>query len=325
MQGAQEWEGAARAERERVARRAPEPAGWGRPEDAAAVDPEHDPELSGADHKTPGPPWPARAVAGVAAAATAAWLCAAVLEPSPAPPALIALAAGLAVAVAPRLGWLLLVAASAGLLAIGGLPGEAMLLFLAGLIPPLLLPPRAAAWPLGAGALLLGVLGVAGGWPALAARAGTAWRRAALGVTGWMWLVVAGELRGSGLYVRGLAGTPPRAVWSSSLSATVHRVILGPATPRLLLGAAVWGCAAALLPLMRSKRSVAMDAMLVLIWCALLGAATVTILGPARGPASLVSSSQLVTGLLAGAAIAIALRAASGWRIARRPDTGPVA
>jgi serine/threonine protein kinase len=308
-QGTQEWERAARMEPEQAARE--------QPKRAAPVELER--------VRRPGPPWPARAVAGVAAAATAAWLSAAVLQPTPAPPALVVLVAGMLVALAPRLGWLLLVAASATLLTIAGLSGYALLLLLAGLIPLALLPARGTSWPLAAGALLLGVAGIAGGWPAVAARAGSAWRRAALGIVGWIWLVVAGELRGSGLYVGIPPGTPPRTVWSSSLSETLHYVLAGPATPRLLLGAAVWGCAAALLPVMRSRRSVALDAALALIWCGLLGVAVVSVLGPVRGAGSLISTHEVVIGMLASAAIAVALRAVSGWRIARRPDTGPVA
>ncbi|HEY6398132.1 MAG TPA: hypothetical protein VIX82_11825, partial [Solirubrobacteraceae bacterium] len=255
----------------------------------------------------------------------AAWLSGTVLQPTPVPPELMALVAGLLVALAPRLGWMLLVAGSAVLLTIGGLAGEALLLLLAGLIPPLLLPARGMSWPLAAGALLLGGLGIAGGWPAVAARAGSAWHRAALGFAGWTWLFVAGELRGNGLYVRIAPGTPPRSVWSSSLYETTHHVLSGPTTGRLLLLGVAWGCAAALLPMMRSRRSVVADAVLVLVWCALLAVAVVTIVGPVRGVASLISTHQLVIGMLASAGIAIAFRAASGWRLARRPENGPVA
>ncbi len=271
------------------------------------------------------PGWRARAPAAAAAAATAVMLCGYVLQPAPAPPALMALLAGVSVAVAPRLGWLLLALVSTALLAIAGLPGEALLVLVAALTPALLLPSRGTSWPLPAGALLLGIVGLGGGWPALASRAGTAWRRAALGVAGWLWLVIAGELRGDGLYVRALLGTPTRSVWGSSLSQTVQDVVAGPATLRLLLTAAVWGCAAALLPAMRSRRSVVMDAALALFWCVLLVAVTAGILGPTHGPNSLASSRELLLGALASAAIAVTLRATSGWRIARRTANGPVA
>jgi eukaryotic-like serine/threonine-protein kinase len=311
-QAARKWERAARVEPEAT----PSERIDGEPPERPAL---LEPESGG----RVGPRWPARAVAGAAAAAIAAWMSAAVIQPTPAPPELMALLAGLLVALAPRLGWLLLVAASATLLAIGGVAGYALLLLLAGLIPLVLLPARGTSWPLAGVALLMGVLGAAGGWPALAARAGSAWRRAGLAIVGWMWLLVAGELRGGGLYVRIPAGTPPRSVWSSSLYETLHHVIAGPAAPRLLLGAAVWGCAAALLPGMRSRRSVALDAALALIWCGLVGVATVSVLGPVRGAGSLISTDQVVVGMLASAAIAIALRAASGWRLSRRPDSGP--
>jgi serine/threonine protein kinase len=273
----------------------------------------------------PAPGWRARAPAAGAAAAAAAMLCAYVIHPAPAPPALMALVAGAAVAVAPRLGWLLLALVSSALVAIGGLPGEALVVLLGALLPVVLLSGRCTLWPVPAGALLLGIVGLGGGWPALASRAGSAWRRASLGATGLLWLVIAGELRGDGLYARALPGAPDRSVWGSSLSGAVHNVIAGPSTPRVLLTAAVWACAAALLPAMRSTRSVVVDAALALIWCAALAAVTASVLGPTHGPSSLIPSRELLLGALASAVIAVALRAASGWRIARRPVNGPVA
>ncbi|MDQ6818549.1 MAG: protein kinase [Actinomycetota bacterium] len=312
-QGAPEWERAAPPELQLSAPVEAERPTWAEPE----------PELvqrAPVEEATPRASWGARASAAAAAAATAALLCAVVLNPAPVSPALMALVAGVAVAVAPRLGWLVLVAASTALLALGGLPGNALLLLLAGLIPPLLLPTHGTSWPFAGGALLLGVVGIAGAWPAVAARAGTAWRRAALGIAGALWLVVAGELRGKGLYVAVTPGTPPASVWNSSSYETLHNVIAGPATLRLLLVAAAWGCAAAVLPVMRSRRSVAMDAALALVWSGLLAAAVMSVLGPVRGAGRLIEPHEIVFGALASAGIAIGMRAASGWRIARRTE-----
>lgn len=297
----------------------PEP--HGAPERESA--PPDEPRRMLAFRAPPRPAWPARAVAGAAAATTGAVTCGYLLQPRPAPPAVAALVAGVAVAVAPRLGWLLVSVVGAAVLAIVGMPGDALVIFLAALIPAMLLPSRSALWPLPAGALLLGVAGLGGGWPALASRAGSAWRRAALGIAGFVWLAFAGELRGSGLYARVLPGTP--AGWGTSLDPSWHHVIASPALVRLLLTAAVWGAAAALLPVMRSRRSVALDAAMALIWAVLLAGATLSILGPTGGASSLVSRNEVVLGLLASAAIGIALRAASSWRIARRLVEGPVA
>ena len=302
-----------------------EPPGAQDQERGAPEEPEQRRRLALLPPAVPAPGWRSRAPAAAAAAAAAAMMCGYVIQPAPAPPALMALLAGVAVAVAPRLGWLLLTVVSTALLAIGGLPGEALVVFLAALTPVLVLSGRCTLWPLPAGALLLGIVGLGGGWPALASVAGSAWRRAALGATGLLWLIAAGELRGDGLYARALPGTPDRSVWGSSLSQTVHHVIGGSATPRVLLTAAVWAGAAALFPLMRSRRSVALDAALALIWCALVAGVTASVLGPTHGPSSLVSSRELLLGALASAVIGVALRAASGWRIARRPANGPVA
>src|SRR5581483_5899222 len=87
--------------------------------------------------------------------------------------------------------------------------GAAIVLALAALAPPLLLPRSGLSWPVCVGAPVLGFAGLAGAWPAIAARAGSFRRRAALGAIGWLWLVLAAPIAGRDLYVRRPAGTPP--------------------------------------------------------------------------------------------------------------------
>ena len=53
-------------------------------------------------------------------------------------------------------------------------------------------------------------LSLAGAWPAIAARAASPWRRAVLGITGWVWLGVASALADADLYARRPAATPSR-------------------------------------------------------------------------------------------------------------------
>jgi hypothetical protein len=120
-----------------------------------------------------------RGVARAAAALLAGGLAAAALD-RVGEPLLPALAAVAAVAVLPRIGWLLTVAAVIGLLA-SEEPGTAVLVAAAALPVPLALRRRGTAWSVPALAPLLGLVSLAGVYPALRwARwgpGGRCWRR----------------------------------------------------------------------------------------------------------------------------------------------------
>src|SRR5262249_19612562 len=119
-----------------------------------------------------------------------------------------------------------------------GRPGVALLMLAA--VLPLLAVPRSArrGWPLAALAPVLGLVGLAGAYPARAGQAAR-WRsRAALGALGYWWLILAEPLFSRQLWLGEPAGVPPRAVWVGSLSsAAVH--VVGPALALgVLFGAA---------------------------------------------------------------------------------------
>jgi hypothetical protein len=104
-------------------------------------------------------------------------------------------------------------------------------------------------WPLGAIAPGLGVVGLAGAWPALAGRAKTALRRAALGASGWLWLQLVAPLAHKSLYTK----APPRT-WGHSVTATATHVLSPLLSGPQLAACLIWAFAAAVLPLVRGRR-----------------------------------------------------------------------
>lgn len=263
----------------------------------------------------PPPPvaWPQRAMAGVAAGGIAAWLAAELASPAPLAPPAIGLIAGLAVAALPRVGWLALTLAAAATLGAQNHVGAALVVLGAALVPVVLLFRTPARWPLAAAAPALGALGLAGAWPALAARAGGIWRRAALGATGWAWLAAAGILHGRGLYTQLPPGTPARTVWMPSLYDTINHV-LGPLlSSGLLAPAAVWAVAAVVLPWITLSRSLPLQIVLVTIWAAVLASATTAVLR-AGATGITVRPGASALGAAGAAVVALAPAVLRRWR-----------
>jgi eukaryotic-like serine/threonine-protein kinase len=261
--------------------------------------------------------WPARALAAAGAAFVAAWLFSHAVAPSALGPAAAALIAGLAVAAVPRSGWLLLTFVVAVLLLAGGRPGAALVIAPAALVPVLLMPRRAVGWPLAAGAPALALVGLAGGWPAIAARAATPWRRAALGATGWIWLAMAAPIANYDLYAHRPAGTPGSSAWMPSLHDTAADVLAPLLSTGWLLGAALWGIAAAALPALTARTSPAVAVVLVTMWTATLVSATATVLALSH-PRGAGMPATAVLGAVFGAVVALAPVAARRWRSSHR-------
>jgi eukaryotic-like serine/threonine-protein kinase len=236
-------------------------------------------------------PWPRRALAGAAAAATAAWLAHHAPGSSPVPVAATAGVAGVLVAALPRAGWLALTAFMATCLVTHSDAGGALLLVTGALIPVVLSPRDGPAWPLAAGAPALGAIGLAGAWPAVAGFAGPVWRRATLAATGWLWLALA------------------RATYTGSTDGTVHHALSPLLTVGTLAGAGVWAAAAIVLPWAGIRRSPVLEAALLVGWAAALALGTIaaTSLG-ASGPH--LTAGAVVIGALAGALVALVTRRA---------------
>jgi hypothetical protein len=198
---------------------------------------------------------PARVVAGAAAAGLAGWalselpvdLTAGGALAHDLDPLIAAVVTGVAVALLPRVAWLV---ALAGTLALLG-PERVTLVVAAAALPVVLLVPRQGTlWSLPAVAPALDLIGLAGVYPALAGQARTALSRAVLGAIGFWWLILATIV------------TDPRPDFEA---------IAEPAVPAL---AALWAVAAAVLPLLVRGRRLPVDVVAATVWAAGLAAAT---------------------------------------------------
>ena len=193
-----------------------------------------------------------------------------------------------------------------------GRPGVALLLTAA--VLPLLAVPRAArrGWPLAALAPVLGLVGLAGAYPAVAGQAAL-WRsRAALGALGYWWLILAEPLLSRRLWLGEPAGTPPRAIWEGSLSSTAVHVV-GPALALgVLFGAALWALAAALLPLVVRGHSAALDVLAATVWAAGVVAAAPALDGGTLLGGAHAGGRGAILGAVFGALLAVAARALRG-------------
>jgi len=178
----------------------------------------------------------------------------------------------------PRVVWLALALALAVWQTAAGRPGVGLLV-LAAVLPIVLVPIGRRAqggsggWLSCALAPVLGLVGLAGAFPALAGQA-SSWRmRAALGALGYWWLVLAEPLLARHLWLGPLAATPQRSAWEGSLgTAAVH--VVGPLLNlAVLLGAALWASGAVLLPMLVRGRSAALDVVAATVWSAAIAAA----------------------------------------------------
>jgi len=240
-----------------------------------------------------------RVVAALAAAALTtaalAWLAPrSGVEVSP-----LAGAAGAALAVLalPRAGW---IAMAIALAAWSG--GATALVLAAGALPTVVLLRRSGAlWSLPAGAPLLGIAGLAGAWPALAAQAPRPWHRAALGALGCWWLALAELVSGNRLAF----GAPPDATFDPGGAAHLWPLV----TSGILGLAALWAAAAVLLPVLVRGRVLAADVVGATAWAAGLGSATQAIAGA-------LAWQPTMRGLVAGAVVAggLALATAASRR-----------
>jgi eukaryotic-like serine/threonine-protein kinase len=224
----------------------------------------------------------------------------------------------------PRAMWVGCVIALAAWQVASARPGVALLL-LAATAPLLLMGPRPGIGWLTAGlAPVLGLVGLAGAYPALAGQASRWSRRAALGALGYWWLVLAELLLASGahgtrLWLGPPAGVPPRAVWEGSLdSVAIH--VIGPAlTTGLVFGAALWAAAAVVLPLIVRGSSAIRDTLAAVVWSMALLTATPYFDAGLSAGAVLPQPRGAILGVIAGAAIAVAGRALRGPVSVRHP------
>jgi eukaryotic-like serine/threonine-protein kinase len=168
--------------------------------------------------------------------------------------------------------------------------------------------------PLWVGALLapaLGAIGLAGAYPALAGQAAR-WRmRLALGAIGYWWLTLAQPLLGGRLWLAAPAAAPPRSAWEGSLTATAQHVLAPRLTLAVALGAALWGAAAVVLPLLVRGRHAALDVFAATVWSALLASVGASVYaGLAAGAHA--APRGAVLGAVLGGLLAVGARALRG-------------
>jgi hypothetical protein len=270
--------------------------------------------------------WVDRGLAAVAAAALASWTATRLLAPSPVPAAAAGLIAAAAILLSPRLGWLGVIASVCAGALVRGHPGAALVIAIAALAPVVLLPARPSAWPLSAAAPALGLIGLAGAWPALAARAPGTVQRAALGAIGWVWLLLADAVLGPAhvLYLPHVPGVPPPAVWIGSLSQTTDHLLPALVKSGVLAPAVVWALAAVTAPWLVRGRSLVLDAVRVVAWAALVVSATSAAVAAGHGTDVVGAAPTAVLGAAVCAVVALVPRGADGWRRAGNslPDVG---
>jgi hypothetical protein len=242
----------------------------------------------------PLPCWTARAGAGLLAGALAAGGLAALGEPAAA-----GVAVGAAAAVFPRAGWLAAAVCAVGLLGARA-PGAAVLVAAALAPVPLLLRRAGTTWTVPALAPALGVVSLAGAYPALAGGARGWLRRAALGALGAWWALLAEPLLGRAL----LNGDSTLARLGHGSAAAAAHQALGPlVTGGALLYALVWAAAAMAMPWLVRGRWLFVDVVGAAVWAAALGAAAAAAAQSLGAPAP----RGLVAGAVAAGVIAPAL------------------
>jgi eukaryotic-like serine/threonine-protein kinase len=214
----------------------------------------------------------------------------------------------------PRSLWIGLALAGCAWLSATGRPGAALLLAVA-LLPLAAMPVEpysrrvSPMWLAGLSAPLLGLAGLAGAYPAIAGQASRWRQRLVLGAIGYWWLLLAEPLLSRRLW---LGTPPPHSAWEGSLTNTANHV-LGPLlSVGSLLGASLWGVAALLLAWVVRGRRVALDAVAVVVWSALLCAAAPALDAGLGHAASHPSPRGAVLGAVLGGLIALGARALRG-------------
>lgn len=178
-----------------------------------------------------------------------------------------------------------------------GDPGTAVLV--GALALPLLSPVIASeAIALPALAPILGLIGLAPVYPALAGLTRGAAGRAALGAIGYLWLAAWEEL-GHRTLLLGPSADPP-ADWTGSAGTALTDVIAPLLSGTVLAAAAIWSLAALALPILVRGRAPVLDAVGGLIWAAGLISALRLVAGGTSPPGLLFAA--LVAALVAALA-----------------------
>jgi eukaryotic-like serine/threonine-protein kinase len=223
------------------------------------------------------------------------------------------IATGVAVALLPRAGWLVAATALVAWLAAAGLAGVALLTACALIVTPLAMPALPAAWSVPVLAPLLGLIGLAGAFPALAGRTRSAVARAALGAAGVWWVLLAEPALSTRLLAGGPAESVPRSGWEGDIGRAASDVLSPVIGGGMLTLALVWAAAAVVLPWLVRGFSLRMDALAGALWATGLAVATIAVVrGAVPDPPGALTRETI------GAALLALLLALAGRR---RPDS----
>ncbi len=198
-----------------------------------------------------------------------------------------------------------------------GKPGVALLL-LAAAVPIAVIPAQRASRLVGAGWLgcllapALGLVSLAGAFPALAGQSARLRVRAAFGALGYWWLILSEPLLARRLWLGPPSHIPPRAVWEGSLSAAATHVLVPALSVGVLLGAALWALAALVLPWIVRGRRAALDVVGATVWAAALAGATPVLDSGLSAHVLHPTPRGALLGAIAGGILAVAARALRG-------------
>jgi hypothetical protein len=237
--------------------------------------------------------------------------------------------AALAVALLPRIAWLMVAAGLCGWLISpeADRQGTALILAAAAAPMPLLLPRAGLLWSVPILAPLLGAVAIGPAFVGIAALAPTPWRRAGLGAAGFLWLALGEVLTGKDLLFGIPDGAHPRQEWEGSISSAASDA-LGPLlSGPSLAPAVVWAAFAMLLPLVVRGRWLAVDLAGAGLWAAGLIAAHAALGDMLAATTALGEPRGAVSGAIGAALLVVAVSQmappAEGWRPARRESVTP--
>ena len=232
------------------------------------------------------------------------------LGPEPPFSALAAAAvAALAIALLPRIGWLLAVTGVCIWLASpeADRQGTALVVAAAAAPVPLLLPRAGLLWSLPVLAPLLGTIALAPAFVGVAALAPTSWRRAGLAAAGFLWLVVGEALSGDALLFGAPDGTLPRGDWEASVTGAASDALEPLLTTPALGPLLVWAAFAVLLPLVVRGRWIVLDLIGAGLWTAGLIAAQVALGDVLAADVALEQARGAVAGAVVAALVVLSV------------------
>jgi eukaryotic-like serine/threonine-protein kinase len=200
----------------------------------------------------------------------------------------------------------------------GARPGSALVVLVAVLLVPLLLPRAGLLWSVPALAPLLGAIALGPAFVGLAALAPTPLRRAGLAAAGAGWLFAAEALTGQALLFGSPDAVAARSSWEGSLSEAASGVVGPILSSPAVVTVLVWAALALVLPLALRGRRLGVDCVGAAIWAAGLMTAMTAVGDLTAGMAALDQPRGAVAGALVGAVLAVAISQtappAEGWR-----------